>query len=183
MMPTPSSAAPWPWVLPASQPRSLTMQGFLLVSAAWLLPAVAHAASLPVFALLPMHWPVLLAGLCYGWRSGLVVGAAAPALSYLLSGMPPPFILPAMTLELAAYGCIAGAVREGLHRGRVEATLAAVLGGRLAFVAMALAAGAVTTPLPEYLRAALLPGLAAAVAQVLLLPVIAAWWVRREHHS
>lgn len=43
-----------------------------------------------------------------------------------------------------------------------------------------LVTGAIVGPLADYLRAALLPGLAAAVVQVLLLPVVATWWVRRE---
>ncbi len=176
-------AAPAPWTLSAWHPRALTLQGLLLVAAAWLLPAVAHWSGLPVRTWLPMHWPVILAGLCYGWRSGALVGAAAPLMSYLLSGMPPPFMLPAMTVELTTYGLLAGFVREVLHRGRLEAAVASVIGGRIAFVAVALASGAVATPMPEYLRTALYPGLAAALVQVIALPLLAGWWVRREHTS
>jgi uncharacterized membrane protein len=178
---TPHTAtAHTPWILPVWQPRALTIQGLLLLSAAWLLPAAAHLAGLTVRTWLPMHWPVLLAGLCYGWRAGALVGAGAPVVSYLLSGMPPPVIIPAMTMELCTYGFLAGFVREVLHRGRIEAAIAAVLGGRVLFVGVALATGAVATPLPDYLRSALLPGIAAAVVQILLLPLIARWWVARE---
>jgi hypothetical protein len=168
------------WALPAWQPRSLTAQAVLLITAAWLLPAVAHVAGLPVRTLLPMHWPVVLAGLCYGWRGGALVGAGAPIVSYLLSGMPPPFMLPSMTAELAAYGALAGFAREVLHRGRLESTLAALLGGRVLFVGVMLASGAMAGPLADYVRSALLPGLPAALAQALLLPPLAGWWVRRE---
>jgi len=160
----------------------LTVQGLLLIAAAWLLPSLAHLMGLPVRMLLPMHWPVVLAGLCYGWRSGAVIGAAAPLVSYLLSGMPPPMVLPAMTLELAAYGFLAGFAREVLHRGRFEATLASLLGGRVLFVGVMLATGVIVGPLPDYLRNAMLPGLAAGAVQALLLPVLAGWWVRREQH-
>lgn len=170
-------------VLPASRPRALTAQAGLLLAAAVALPALAHLTGLPVRTLLPMHWPVILAGLCYGWRSGAVLGALAPLTSYLLSGMPPPVILPPMTLELAAYGMLAGLVREVLGRGRVEATLGAVLGGRILFVGAMLASGTIVGPLADYLRNAMAAGLPAALAQVLLLPPLAAWWVRRESQA
>ncbi len=166
--------------LPAAAPRALTVQALLVVAAAWVLPAVAHLTGLPVGVLLPMHWPVLLAGLCYGWRSGLVVGASAPLVSYLLSGMPPPPMLPPMVAELAVYGGVAGLLREQWGRSRVEAMLGAVVAGRAAFVGVKLAGGAIALPLAEYLRLSLLPGVPAMVAQVLMLPVLAAWWVRRE---
>lgn len=168
------------WTLPAWQLRALSVQAVLLIAAAWLLPSVAHLTGLPVRTLLPMHWPVVLAGLCYGWRGGALVGAGAPVVSYLLSGMPPPFVLPSMTVELAAYGCLAGFVREVLHRGRLESAVAALVGGRVLFVGMMLATGVIVGPLADYVRSALLPGLPAAVAQALLLPPLAGWWVRRE---
>jgi niacin transporter len=152
----------------------------LLVASALLLPAVAHLMEIPVRILLPMHWPVILAGLCYGWRSGLLVGLASPAVSYLLSGMPPPAILAAMTLELAAYGFLAGFFCETVRLGRWPATALALIGGRLLFVAAATASGAIAGPILEYLKAALVPGLPAALAQLLLLPPIAGWWVGRE---
>jgi hypothetical protein len=159
------------------------MQGVLLIGAAWLLPSLVHRTGLPVRTLLPMHWPVVLAGLCYGWRSGAAIGAGAPLVSYLLSGMPPPVVLPAMTLELAAYGFLAGFVREVLHRGRFEATLASLLGGRVLFIGVMLASGVIIGPLGDYLRNARLPGLAAGATQAMLLPPVAGWWVRREHSS
>jgi hypothetical protein len=38
----------------------------------------------------------------------------------------------------------------------------------------------VTTTLGHYLALALLPGLPAALAQLVVLPLLARWWVRRE---
>jgi hypothetical protein len=151
----------------------------LLVAASVFLPAAAHLAALPVRLLLPMHWPVILVGLVYGWRSGGIVGLAAPSLSYLVSGMPYPVVLPAMTAELAAYGLLAGIFREGLRWNLFLATGLAVAGGRLVFLLVAVATGASGTSASEYARAALAPGFAAALAQVLVLPLVARWWVRR----
>ena len=88
-----------------------------------------------------------------------------------------------MTVELAAYGAIAGLFVEVLHRGRFQAALASAIGGRLVFVAVMVVTGAIATPLGTYLQAAMLPGLPAAIAQVVLLPLLAAYWVRREQRS
>lgn len=168
------------WTLPALRPRALTFQFALVLCAAWLLPAAIHALGLPVRQLLPMHWPAILAGLVYGWRSGAVIGAASPIVSYMIAGMPRPAVLPSMTLELAAYGLIAGYFVQVLQRGRLQATLAAVIGGRVAFLAVMVFTGAITTALPVYLQAAMVPGLAAALAQVLVLPLLAHVWVKKE---
>lgn len=180
---SPAAAAPSPWILPAVGWRARSLQLLLLVAASFLLPAAAHAAGLPVRALLPMHWPVLLAGLAYGWRTGVWVGAAAPALSYLLSGMPRPEILPAMTVELAVYGLLAGLLRERLRWSRFAAVAGAIVGGRLVFVGAALATGATGPNLTAYLEAAVLPGLFAAVAQIALLPLVARLWIDGSNRS
>ena len=166
--------------LPATKPRALSIHALLLITAAVVLPAVAHLTGISVRHLLPMHWPVLLVGLCYGWRSGLVVGLAAPSLSYLLSGMPYPVMIPAMTVELATYGALAGLFRERFELNGFVAILLAILGGRLVFIATVAVTGATSDALPVYLAAALAPGLPAALAQIGLLPPAAAWWVRRE---
>ena len=174
-----STSAP-AWTLPARQPRALTIQFVLVLCAAWLLPAAIHTLGLPVRQLLPMHWPAILGGLVYGWRSGAVIGALSPIVSYMISGMPRPAVLPSMTFELAAYGFIAGYFVEVLQRGRLQAAVASVIGGRVAFLAVMVVTGAITTSLPAYLQAAMVPGLVAAVAQVLLLPPLAQAWVSRE---
>lgn len=166
--------------LPVWGARALSIQGLLLVSASFLLPAAAHLAGLPVRVLLPMHWPVILVGLCYGWRSGTIVGLAAPGLSFLLSGMPYPPVLPAMTVELAAYGLLAGFLREHLRWNALWATVLAVAGGRVLFVALALATGATGGALLPYLKVAIVPGLATGLAQVVFLPLAAGWLVTRE---
>ena len=170
-----------PTALPVARARAVSALALLLCAASFLLPATAHLLGLPVRLLLPMHWPVLLAGLAYGWRGGGLVGVLAPVLSFAMSGMPLPVVLPAMTLELATYGAVAGLLRQGLRWNPLLATAGAIAAGRAVFLATAAATGvAGAAGLAAYLRAALLPGLAAALAQVLLLPLLARWWVRRE---
>jgi hypothetical protein len=149
----------------------------LLVTLAVALPAVAHLTGLPVRYLLPMHAPVILAGLVYGWRGGLAVGLLSPVTSFLISGMPfPPMILP-MTMELATYGLMTGLLREnGRLSSFLAVTIAAVI-GRIVFLLTVLIAGSVSTPFMAYLQVAMLPGLIAMIGQIALLPFVAKWWV------
>jgi len=172
--------APHRLTLPVAGVRAWSVQAVLLALSAAVLPAVCHLVGLPVRWILPMHWAVLLAGLTYGWRAGAVIGLLAPTASFGISGMPLPHILPAMTVELAAYGFVAGYARQVGRLSGVMSTMGAVAAGRIAFVVAAMLTGAATPTLPAYLRAALVPGLLAAVAQVFLLPLIAKWWVRTE---
>lgn len=169
-----------PATLPATGLRAISAQLVLLALAAVVLPSAAHLAGLPVRSLLPMHWPVILAGLAYGWRAGALVGLAAPVASYLVSGMPLPHILPAMTVELGAYGLLAGLARQALGWNAFASAALALVGGRIVFLAVALGTGATGPDVQGYLEAAMAPGLIAAAAQLVLLPLIARWWVNRE---
>lgn len=162
--------------LPAFTTRGLSAQAVLLVAATVVLPAVTHALGLKGWVALPMHWPVLLAGLCYGARAGALLGALAPVTSMLLSGMPGPAMLPAMTAELATYGAVAGLVRGAGFLPRLLAMTAALLAGRMVYLGLAALGG---RPIADALQG-LTPGAVAAVAQWLVLPALAAWWVGRE---
>lgn len=152
----------------------------LLVGAAVVLPAVAHLTGAPVRILLPMHWPVILAGLVYGIRGGLLAGAASPFFSYLISGMPLPLMLPAMTVELAVYGSLTGFLRQQFKWNGFASVATALFAGRVAFVMVFLLTGGIATGLTEYIRSALTPGLAAGALQIILLPLLSNWWVRQE---
>jgi len=83
----------------------------------------------------PMHIPVLLCGFVCGWPYGLAIGAVAPALRYLLFGMPPLFPTGlAMTFELATYGMLAGMLYKALPKKPLSvyiSLLGAMLGGRI----------------------------------------------------
>lgn len=61
-------------------------------------------------ALLPMHLPVLLAGILGGPVVGLVAGILSPLVSFAISGMPSAVILPFMVIELGVYGIVSGAL-------------------------------------------------------------------------
>ena len=129
---------------------------------------------LPVRQLLPMHWPAILAGLVYGWRSGAVIGAASPIVSYLISGMPRPAVLPSMTWNSPP---TASSPATSSRCCSADASGRTRVGDRraLVFLAVMVFTGAITTSLPVYLQAAMVPGLVAAVAQVVLLPRSTLW--------
>lgn len=173
-------STPVPVTLPIRGVRAWSIQAILLAASAAVLPALCHLAGLPVRWILPIHWAVLLAGLTYGWRAGALIGLLAPGASFLLSGMPLPHILPAMTVELATYGFVAGYARQSLRRSGIASTALAIVAGRLVFVGAAVLTAAAKPTLAAYAAAALVPGVVAAIVQIVLLPVLASWWVGRE---
>ena len=129
--------------------------------------------------LCPMHIPVLLCGFFCGWPWGLAVGLTAPILRSMIFGMPVMFPMAVcMSLELAAYGAVSGALHAKLPRKKSSvyaALVTAMVVGRLiwgaarflcagldpsAFGFAAFWAGAVTTAIPGI------------VVQLLLIPVL-----------
>lgn len=161
--------------LPWLNVRGVTLQA-ALIAAAVLLPAAAHATGAPVRWLLPMHWPVILAGLAYGPVAGLIVGLLAPLTSLAASGMPPaPFVF-VMMAELGVYGLATGWLRGRLGWSAWLAVAAALLCGRI----VAIAATGLATGSFAGVVAAYAPGVPCAIAQIALLPHVARWWVARE---
>ena len=158
--------------------RSLSFQALLIIAAV-ALPVAAHLSGAPVRILLPMHWPVILAGLVFGWRGGAIVGFLSPFASYLISGMPLPGILPAMTAELAVYGLIAGLFREKFSANAFISVATAVVVGRIVFALIVLFTVTPSASFGSYFQAALVPGIPAAIAQIVFLPLIAGWWVKK----
>jgi hypothetical protein len=152
----------------------------LLVGLAVVLPYIAHTAGAPVRYLLPMHWVVILAGLVYGWRSGAITGLLAPIVSFLVSGMPLPHIIAPMTIELFIYGFTAGLLRETFKLNAFASAAIALVSGRILFVIAVLLLGSVPGTITAYIQAAMLPGLAAGLAQIIILPFIAKWWIEKE---
>ncbi len=89
------------------------------VVSAVLLPQIFHLAgiwsgtgALAGSSFLPMHIPVLLAGLLGGPMAGLLAGLVSPVLSFGLTGMPTAAMLPMMMAELAGYGLASGWLRQ-----------------------------------------------------------------------
>jgi LytS/YehU family sensor histidine kinase len=97
-------------------------------------PWVFHQFHLAGPTFLPMHIFVLIAGLLFGWRAGLLVGLFTPLVSYFISGMPALNVLPQVVIEVSAYGFIAGILREKYNLRTIWSLLGAIIGGRLALL-------------------------------------------------
>lgn len=91
----------------------------VFVAFGMILPVMFHFVGAIGSIFLPMHIPVLMAGLFLGPVSGLTVGVMTPMLSSLLTGMPPLMpVLPLMPLELAVYGALSGYLYRACAVGR-----------------------------------------------------------------
>lgn len=107
----------------------------LLIALGLVLPFLT--GQIPLFGqrLLPMHLPVLIGGFFLGAPLAALVGFILPLLRSFLFGMPPLFpSAVAMSLELAAYGFLTGALHRILPRKDAFIYVTLILsmfGGRL----------------------------------------------------
>jgi riboflavin transporter FmnP len=151
----------------------------LYLALAVLLPIAFHAFGLGGRVFLPMHIPVLLAGFLVGPASGLTVGLLSPLLSYLLTGMPPTYAVPLMSLELPMYGLVAGIAYRRLHLNIYISLVLAMVVGRLMF-GMGLFVLGMFIDLPYTAAAffstggAIVSGLPGIAVQIVLIPIIVA---------
>lgn len=105
--------------------------GGLFLALSVLLPFVFHVTGTLGTVFLPMHIPVLLCGFICGKKYGLAIGAAAPVINTLITGMPVLYPIGiAMVFELAAYGFFAGLLYEKTNKV-LPSLLGAMLLGRI----------------------------------------------------
>lgn len=81
----------------------------LFIALGVLTPQIFHlfgAAAGQTF--LPMHIPVLIAGLCVSPLCGAISGIFSPMLSCIITSMPSPIKMPFMCVELFVYGLVSG---------------------------------------------------------------------------
>ena len=116
-----------------NETRKLTL-GALFICLGVLFPyLMGHAFGVPGTILLPMHIPVIIAGLLLGPKLGLVIGILTPIASSLLTGMPPLWpMLPQMVVELGVFGVFAGFLRRKLDLPLYVSLVGAMLVGRIA---------------------------------------------------
>lgn len=142
------------------------------------LPLAFHAVPNAGSIYLPMHIPVLLCGLICGWAYGLACGVVGPLLSSLLTGMPPAAVLPAMVIELAVYGIVAG-IGMALIRSRkitvdlyVSLIIAMLLGRIVAGISRALIFAAGSTTMATWATSYFVTSLPGIIIQLILIPAI-----------
>lgn len=147
-----SGYLPFPKVQKYTDIRSYVFT-VVFVSLAVLTPWVFHQFYLAGPTFLPMHIFVLVAGLLFGWRAGLIVGLSTPLVSHAISGMPVLMILPQIVVELSAYGLAAGILREKSNLRVIWSLIGAMIAGRLALlltVSIIYLAGEIYSPLSIY---------------------------------
>ena len=159
----------------------------MYLAVAILLPIGFHAMGMGGRIFLPMHVPVLLAGFIMGPACGVLVGLLAPGLSHLLTGMPPTYAVPLMTMELVMYGLVAGLAYKTLKLNIYIALIAAMIVGRLMFGLGLLILG-LFIELPYSAAVffssggAILTGLPGIAIQIIIIPIIVAA-VKRNRRS
>ena len=142
------------------------------------LPQAFHAVPNAGAIYLPMHIPVLLCGLICGWSYGLLCGLAGPALSTLLTGMPPAAVIPGMLVECGVYGLAAGLLMQLVRTKHLYADLyislaAAMLLGRVVSgIAKALIFSAGSYSMVSWVAGSFVTALPGIVIQLALLPSI-----------
>lgn len=118
-------------------PVKRTVLAALCVAFCVVLPMAFHAIPNSGSVFLPMHIPVLICGLVCGWPYGFLCGLMGPALSSLLTMMPPAAMLPSMMVECGTYGMVSGLVLRYVRTGKTTpdlyiALISAMLAGRVA---------------------------------------------------
>jgi riboflavin transporter FmnP len=138
------------------------------------LPFVFHHIALAGRVFSPMHIPVFLAGIFVGPISGLIVGLVCPVLSFLLTGMPPPYAVPLMSLELPVYGFTIGILIRWIKFPVISLLLSMIL-GRLAF-ALGLFVFGLFLSLPygpkEFIKISVITGFPGIAIQLILIPLL-----------
>ena len=106
--------------------------GGLLVALGILLPQAFHIFGTNGGGIfLPIHIPVLMAGILLGPYYGGLIGVLVPVLSSILTGMPPVPKVYFMIVELAAYGIVTGVM---IRKTNVYVSLlTAMVAGRLIY--------------------------------------------------
>ena len=117
-------------------PVKRTVLAALCAALCVILPMAFHAVPDGGSIFLPMHIPVLICGMLCGWPYGFICGLLGPALSSLLTMMPPAAYLPAMMVECAVYGLVSGAMLLLVHTKNTRldlyiALITAMLAGRV----------------------------------------------------
>ena len=126
-------------------------------------------------SLLPMHLPVLLCGFICSWKHGMAVGLILPFIRSILFGMPPIYPQAVwMSLELAAYGAVAGIMYEKTLK-KYLSLIVAMLSGRIVWgIAKAVLLGVADKPfgISAFITGGFVDAIPGIVLQLVLIPAI-----------
>ena len=121
---------------------------------------------------LPMHLPIILAGLLAGPYAAGIAGLLGPLVSYLLTGMPGSVMLPFMMIELAVYGISAGMLRNVKIPNIAKVLIAQILGRAVRGGAILIAFYAFGSAIkPAVILSSISAGLIGIVLQLIIIPL------------
>ncbi len=149
-----------------------------------ILPFFIHPFGLSPRVILPMHFPVFLAGMLLSPALAAAVGALTPALSSGLTGMPTPDQTLRLIPELVAYAAVTSLIlrllpvwpqfpeKAGRLASLVTAMLVAMIVGRLVYVVVSAWMMGLQT-VNYYVTLLVIPALPGVIAQLVLVPPLA----------
>ena len=150
----------------------------LFIAIGVVLPQAFHAIPNAGSVMLPMHIPVLLAGLVCGPVFGRACGIITPVMSSLITGMPGMAYLPAMLCELAIYGLVSGLVTKVVKTGKpivdiYVALITSMLAGRVIYgIVNALIFRAGEYNMSMWLTASFVTALPGIIIQLVAIPIV-----------
>lgn len=154
--------------------KTKTLLTAITVMLAVVLPQILHLAGGNSLGeiWLPMHLPVILAGFIAGPAVGAISGVMAPAVSFLISGMPSAVILPFIAIELCCYGLFSGLLAN-VKMPSVLKVLSVQVGGRaVRAIAIIIAAALGSAINPEIIITSVVTGVCGIVLQLLVIPPV-----------
>ncbi len=158
--------------------RKIVLAG-IFIAIGYLLPYLTGQVPQIGNRLLPMHFPVLLAGFICGGPYGLAVGAILPLFRSLTTTMPPMFpVAIAMAFEMGAYGLLCGLLYAKLPKKPlyvIVSLIVAMIVGRIVwgaamYVLIAIDGGAFAWQ--AFISGAVLNAIPGIVGQIVLVPII-----------
>lgn len=154
--------------------RSLAAGG-VCVALAVVLPLLFHSLAVSPRIVLPMHYPIFLAGTLLDPVAAAVVGLISPALSMALTGMPTPTQAFRMMGELATYGFVVSLVLSLAGGFRYSTCLVALVAGMILGRLVHVVLGMLLFGFRgwEFLLAFYLPGVPGMIAQLVFIPPLA----------
>lgn len=112
--------------LPLSNTRTYLFAAIFVVGNL-LLPQLAHLIPQGGFIFLPIYFFTLIAAYKYGIHVGLLTAILSPLANYLLFGMPPAAVLPAIIIKSAILAAAAAWMAHRFKRVSLLAILLAIL--------------------------------------------------------
>lgn len=156
----------------------------VLIALGIILPTIFHSTGISGQIFLPMHIPVLIAGLLLGGWLGMLIGIALPIINHFITGMPPVPILYTMIVELAIYGLVAGIlykkVRMTLFPSLIFSMLAGRIGSGLMLFITTYALTGQVADLNLFIQGTFITALPGIIIQIIIIPIIIRQYERSQ---